>query len=183
MLSVFIYGVPGAGKTAFSCALARGSGTPLVEADGLREKISHDKNSDDPFVRIGTSEAFREFGTLSLENTLKGLHAVRKSMAPYVKTEIEHRPTPIIMEGAFLDPASLPVKSLRVFLATSDISRHRVQYFSHRDETPETLEAFTAARIIQEYLAKESKDLPVIAIENDREADQLAEEFISHYLR
>src|SRR6185436_6933582 len=100
---MLIYGAPGVGKTTYSMQLKEETGFPLVEGDYLREVIAQKEKteSEDPFVYVGTKEAFRKF---SEENVLLGLQAVRKSMNPYIIREIAKFPIGVILEASFIDP-------------------------------------------------------------------------------
>lgn len=169
MQNIFVYGVPGSGKTTYSLELKKKIGYDYIEADYLREDFAQkDKTKEeDPFVYLGTIEAYREFGELTKENVLSGLKAVRKSMAPYVLQETERHDENLIMEGAFLDPVELADKGRLMLIVTTDEPRHRTQYFQHRDENESNIEQFKATRIIQDFLIEEAKKYLVEIIEND----------------
>jgi 2-phosphoglycerate kinase len=165
---IFIYGVPGAGKTTLSVALRNKLGYPLVEADHLREAVAQKAKTEteDPFAYVGTTEAFRKFGALTEENIIKGLKAVRASMAPYVAQEVAKYPGDLIMEAAFLDPHELKDLGRLVLVMTSDEEKHRWQYFEHREKNEAALETFRAARMLQDFFVEEAKELPVAIVEN-----------------
>jgi 2-phosphoglycerate kinase len=166
---IFIYGVPGAGKTTYSLQLKKQLSIPLVEADYLRQVFAQkDKTKEeDPFVYVGTTEAFRQFGDLNRENVIQGLKAVRKSMALYVHKELSKFSGRSIIEGAFLDPEMLAKLGKLVLVVTSDESKHRVQYFQHREQNLTTIENFKAARMLQEHLQTEALTYDVEILEND----------------
>lgn len=89
-MRIIIYGAPGAGKTSTSRLLHDKTGIELYEGDCLREvKLpSEVGDSKDPFLYIGTKQAWRLFGDLNKENVIKGLQSVRKSMQPYIDNEL-----------------------------------------------------------------------------------------------
>ena len=166
---IFIYGAPGAGKTTFSIELEKKLGYPLVEGDYLREVVAQKEKTEteDPFVYVGTKEAFRKFGPLTEENVIKGLKAVRNSMASYVEKEIAKHPDTLILEAAFLDPLKINKFGKLILVVTSDEERHRKQYFEHRPQNENHIETFKAARMIQDYLQKEAKGFAITTVEND----------------
>ncbi|MDB5254204.1 MAG: 2-phosphoglycerate kinase [Parcubacteria group bacterium] len=156
---IFIYGAPGVGKTTHSLALQKEFGYPLVEGDYLREVEAQKEKTkeEDPFVYVGTKEAWQLFGECNEENVIKGLKAVRKSMNPYVLREIEKHPGNLILEAAFLDPEVLSKKGELILVVTPDEEKHRSQYYAHRTKDKYSEETFIAARIIQSYLIEEAK--------------------------
>jgi 2-phosphoglycerate kinase len=172
---IFIYGAPGAGKTTLSRELEKKFGFLLVEGDYLREAVAQKEKTEteDPFVYLGTTEAFEKFGPLTEENVAKGLVAVRGSMASYVAQEILKHQGNMIMEAAFLDPRKLAGFGTLILVATSDEEKHRKQYFEHREQNKKNKEAFRAARMIQEYLLKEARGLGIMVVENNGETDQI----------
>ena len=166
---IFIYGVPASGKTTFSIDLQSKLGYKLIEADYLREAFAQKEKTEqeDPFVYIGTKEAYRKFGDLTEENVIKGLKAVRKSMSPYVTQEIKNHTNDFIFEGSFLDPQELSDMGEMILIVTTDEQKHLKQYFQHREHDENNTETFKAVRIIQEYFLNEAKKYPVKVIEND----------------
>jgi len=165
---IFIYGVPGSGKTTFSLDLKEKMDRPLVEGDNLRTLAQKDKTrEEDPFAYMGITGAFRKFGGLTEENVIKGLKAVRNNMAPYIQEEIEKYPNELILECAFLDPEHLINKGKIILLTKKDEESHRKQFFAHREENEKSLEHFKAARIIQNYLVKEAKEYNVEIVDNN----------------
>ncbi len=165
---IFIYGVPGSGKTTFSLDLKEKMNYSLVEADTLR--VLAQKNTtreENPFAYMGTSGAFRKFGDLTEENVIKGLKAVRQNMVPYIHEEIEKYPNELILECAFLDPEQVMSKGRIILLTKKDEEAHRRQFFAHREENEKSLEHFKAARIIQDFLIEEAKKYNVEIVENN----------------
>ena len=165
---IFIYGVPGSGKTTFSLDLKEKTGYPLVEGDILRTLAQQGKTKEEePFAYMGISAAFRKFGDLTQENVIKGLKAVRKNMAQYIQEEIEKYPNELILECAFLDPQQVADKGKIILLTKSDEESHRKQFFTHREVNEKSLEHFRAARIIQDFFIKEAGNYNVEIIENN----------------
>ncbi|MEK7608465.1 MAG: AAA family ATPase [Patescibacteria group bacterium] len=176
MNKILIYGAPGSGKTTLSLELQKKFHYPLVEADFLREVVAQKEKTreEDPFVWVGTKEAYREFGKLTEENVTKGLRAVRNSMAPYVENEMAKYPDKLIMEAAFLNPALVAPHGKLILVVTPDEKKHYSQYFKHREHSDLQEEIFRAVRIIQDYLIREAKEYQVVVVENDGDVEQLA---------
>ncbi len=83
---IFIYGVPGTGKTTFSRLLQQKLGYPLIEADELRSIAQKDHTQDkQPFLYLSTTDAYKNFGQMNETNIMKGLQAVREALDPYVQ--------------------------------------------------------------------------------------------------
>lgn len=168
MDKIFVYGVPGSGKTTFSLYLKEKMKYPFVEGDTLRVLAQKDKTrEEDPFAYMGTSGAFRKFGNLTEENVIKGLKAVRKNMVPYIQEEIEKYPNKLILECAFLDPEQVMNQGKIILLTKKDEENHRKQFFAHREENEKSLEHFKATRIIQDFLTEEAKNYNVEIVENN----------------
>lgn len=172
---LFIYGAPGVGKTTLSIKLRDNLQYPLVEADYLREVIAQKEKTEqeDPFVYVGTKEAWQKFGDLTKAHVVQGLKAVRKSMAPYVSKEMSKYSDSLILEAAFLNPQELKEKGQLILVITTDEKQHRKQYFEHRKKNPDQIQSFRAARMIQGYLVEEAKKLSVAIVENNK--DMLAQ--------
>lgn len=167
-MKIFIYGVPGIGKTTYSVNIKKQYDFPLVEGDTLRSLAQKDKTKEEePFAYMGISGAFRKFGDLTEENVIKGLKAVRNNMFNYINDEIEKYPNELIFECAFLDPWQVVGRGKIILLIKTDEESHKKQFFAHREENEKSLEHFRASRIIQNYLIEEAKSIPVEIIEND----------------
>jgi 2-phosphoglycerate kinase len=164
---IFLIGVPGVGKTTLSRLLQKQLGYPLVEADALRDAAQKEKSEEeDVFLYMGTTEAYRRFGALTKEHAVQGLQAVRKSMRPYVESEIGCYPGHLIMEGAFLDPAELVHYGTVLLVVVNDEEQHKVQYFLHRPDNQGQRACFQAARILQAYFLQEARVYSMRIIEN-----------------
>lgn len=168
-MRVFIYGVPGTGKTSFSRLLGKRLRIPVVEADTIKRKIRKSKPKDQsPFLHLGTCKAFTLFGELTEENAIKGMLAVRNAFRDAVIKEVKLQGD-LILEGAFLDPISLKKFGKVVLLTTIDKDRHRRQFLHHREKLPDiTMSEFKAARMVQKHLFKEAQKLGADILDNDR---------------
>ena len=165
---VFIYGVPGSGKTFISRKMADSLNLSLLEADTLKDELRKlTTKEESPFLFLGTCQAYRYFGESNEENIVKGLKSVRQALHDRVDKEIEIRDD-LMVEGAFLDPNLLIERGKIILVITSNEEQHRKQFFEHRDDNEDNRNEFRVARIIQEFLIKEAKNLPVEVIENDK---------------
>ncbi len=165
---VFIYGVPGSGKTYLSQKIAHDLNLPLFEADTLKEPLRKlTTKEESPFLFLGTSQAFRYFGGLNINNAIKGLKAIREVLVDAVNKKIQNHKE-IVMEGAFLDPNLLKDQGKLILVITSDEKQHNEQFFNHREKNEANLEEFKATRIIQDFLINEAKDLNIEIIENNK---------------
>ncbi len=157
MNRIFIYGVPGAGKTYYSKMLGKKLMIPVFEADKLKRK---------PLPKLTTCLAYKTFGKQTAENVIKGLMLVRDTYREVVEKEIL-KSTNLIIEGAFLDPNSLLKLGKPILLVTLDEGKHKSQYLKHREKLLNFQgNEFMAARIIQEYFIKEAIRHRVEIVEN-----------------
>lgn len=158
-MRIFIYGVPGAGKTYYSKVLGKKLNILVFEADKLKNKVF-------PFQNLGTCLAYKRFGELTPENARKGLFLVRDALRDAVEKEIPNK-SELIVEGAFLDPHSLIKFGKLMLIITPDEKKHKSQFLKHREKVLDLQEnEFKAARMIQEYLIIEAKRLGTKIIEN-----------------
>lgn len=166
-MNVFIYGVPGAGKTHFSKILGKDLGLSVVEADKIKKKARKDKSrKEHPFLYLSTCFAYRQFGDLNKENVIKGLTAVRLALNKAVEEKIKENDNSII-EGAFLDPNSLTKFGRVILLITTDEQQHKKQFQKHREKLFDFKgNEFKSARLIQEFLIDEAKELNIEIIKN-----------------
>lgn len=156
-MRIFIYGVPGAGKTYYSKVLGKKLNLPVFEADKLKRRV---------FQNLSTCLAYKKFGALTLKNVIKGLLLVRDTYRKVVEEEIL-KSSDFIIEGAFLDPNSLTEFGKPILLVTSDENKHLAQFLKHREKLLDFHKnEFKAARMIQKYLITEAENLGVEIIEN-----------------
>ena len=169
--NIFIYGVPGVGKTHLSMELGKKLGLSVYEGDkiksGLRKIVS---KKESPFLYLGTCKAYKQFGELNRENVIHGLLAVREALRVAVLEKGKgHK---IILEGAFLDPGILKELGRPILVTTSDEEIHKKQFLSHREKLLDFAgNEFKAARIIQSYLIDEATKLKIQIIENNGSSD------------
>ncbi len=185
-MRILIYGAPGAGKTTSGQLLHAKTGIGLFVGDYLREVILPKEIglSNDPFLYVGTKQAWRNFGELNSKNVIKGLLAVRKSVRPYVERELAQRPD-VIFEASFLDPQNTKGDNLYL-VVTPDEYKHRGQFFRERKKfhpqygSNELEEGFRASRLIQDYLLREAKGLNVTVVQNNQDEAKLLGQFGHH---
>jgi 2-phosphoglycerate kinase len=169
---IFVYGVPGAGKTYGSGILKNKLGFSLLEADILRAEAQKDKTPDkDPFLFVGTCQAYKYFGKINRENCIKGLVAVREAMGPIVEDRMRGS-VDLIVDGAFLDPNELKDYGKMILITAVDEEKHRRDYFQNRPHEQDKIDEFNSARLVQEYLIKEAQDLNIKIIDNDDTFEQ-----------
>ena len=168
MSKIFIYGVPGTGKTHFSKILAKKLDLPLLEGDKIKwQTRKGTSKKDNPLLYLGTCQAYKQFGELNRENAVKGLLAVRQALSDSV-TQVVKDYDSLILEGAFLDPNSLKEFGKFILLTTLDEKKHKQQFLSHREKLLDFQgNEFKAARMVQEYLITEAKSLEVEIIDSD----------------
>ena len=166
---IFVYGVPGSGKTSFTRLLAGRLGCPLIEADALRGQ----SEESGAFGRIGTTDAWKHFGDLGAESVYAGLLAVRGAMQPYVQAEIDRCRGDLIAEAAFLDPAELRQAGDMFLMVAPDEKKHQDQFFVHRRRDQVGCEGFRVARILQAILVDEAGALGIRALYNSRDVGAL----------
>ena len=123
-VKIFIYGVPGAGKTTISWHLKRLLNVPLVEGDQLRGIAQIGRTREEaPFLYLGTTEAWQMFGKFNEpEAVAKGIQAVRDALSSSVENELGLYAGSVIMEAAFLDSARLTSKVKIVLVVTREES-------------------------------------------------------------
>jgi len=168
-MKYFIYGVPGSGKSYIGKILSDKLGYPYFEVDALKRELQLASiKEEDPFVFLGTCQAYKYFGNRNKENIKKGLTAVRGALLNSINNEIKKHKS-LVLEGAFLDPTSLlnEEDSRIVLVVVRDEDQHKKQFFSDREENEENKDEFLVARIVQDLLLEEASTLKgVIILEN-----------------
>lgn len=166
---IFIYGVPGTGKTYFSKILGKQLNVPVVNGDQLRKNFRKNKQkSEFPFLYFGTCTAYKMFGGFTPENVIKGLISVRKALWSTVLKELRHGNN-FVLEGAFLDPNKLKKYGKVILLTVLDERQHKKQFLHHIEKLFDISEnEFKAARIIQKYFLKEAKKFNIEIIDGCR---------------
>jgi len=159
MQHIFLYGPPGSGKTYQSRKLSKEKDIPLWEADDLRATArSEHTREEDPFVYLGTTEAYKEFGELNRENVIKGLLAVRSAMWPFIERRAKGFES-LIIEAAFIDPFKAREYGDVRLVVEMDDKKYEGQFFKNRERTKETLDSFIAAKWIRDYMVGEKTNL------------------------
>src|SRR5260221_12644106 len=121
---LFIYGVPGSGKTYFSQLLGKHWHTPVIEGDKIKDRARTGKNkNENPFLFYGTYQAWKQIGKLNKDNVIKGLMAVRAAMYEAVEEEIENRDD-CILKAEFLDPHMVIEYGSTILLTTQNEAKH-----------------------------------------------------------
>lgn len=173
---IFLYGVPGVGKSTLAEVLAKKFGFDYVELDDVRPRIQQRVSKDeDPFLYEYTTEAWKRFGEFNEENVMKGFMAVRQSMSKYIAQELVNRKR-FVAEAVFVDPAIFQNANSAIFLITSpDEKQHYSQFFAHRLRIDEENGRFKAARYIQDFLVTEAQSLAVAQVRNEQDIDAASE--------
>jgi len=172
MPKIFLYGVPGTGKTYISRKLGKHYNLQIIEGDKLKKlALQNIPKSQNPFLYLGTCQAWKEFGELSENNAIKGLLAVRQAYTDFIKQHLNKKGN-FIFEAAFLDPNNVGNENFRSLLVATDKSQHRRQFYHHREKLLDFRgNEFKAARLIQEYLIAEAKKLNLSIINNNGSND------------
>ncbi|NTW14575.1 MAG: hypothetical protein HGA31_06150 [Candidatus Moranbacteria bacterium] len=165
-MNIYIYGVPGSGKTTLSKMLGESLGRACYEADTVRAAAQAGKTFDsDPFYFLPTTEAYKAIGERTPENVINGLLQIRKSLGDIVEREVSLREDAII-EASFLDPDRLMSSGRMLLLTIPSETLHRERFLVHRTEDSLTNGQFENARIIQEFLIAEADRLGIDIIMN-----------------
>lgn len=167
-MNIFIYGVPGSGKTYYSKLFAKEHNLKAFEADTLRKIAQQDKpQSQYPFLYVGTCQAYKLFGDLNKEHATQGLLAVREALRDVVEDKTKQLEGYII-EGAFLDPLHVSAFGIPKLLVTLDEARHKRQFYRHREKLLDVYgNEFRSARFNQEFLIQEAQELGIEIIYNN----------------
>lgn len=175
---IFIYGVPGVGKTYFSKHLGKKLEVNVIEGDLLKRKArKHTTETINPFLLSSTCRAYEKFGELNYENAVKGLKAVRSALQQVVSETVSSRSN-FVLEAAFLDPQLLRDLGTILLLTTKDEKLHKNYFLHHREKLLDFAgNEFKAARFIQNFLIEEAKKLNIQTIENGN-----LEGFVSSFL-
>lgn len=176
---IFIYGVPGTGKTYVSHLLSDKLKTQVLEGDLIKKEMQKYSSKEiNPILFSGTCTAYREFGELNYLNAIKGLKAVREMLKNKVLNEIKNYQN-FILEAAFLVPKSLKNEGMIFLITTIDEQEHKEHFFKHRNKTNDLINSeFKAARIIQGFLIEEAKSLGIKILDNHRNPEELIQEIL-----
>jgi 2-phosphoglycerate kinase len=173
-MKLFIYGVPGVGKTHASHLLAKRLKLPLLEADTLWKVAQRGKSpATHPFLFAHTCKAYQLIGPKKKINIIKGLREVRKAMGSHILRAIKKYPADLVAEASFLDPHVLSKLGTMILVVARDKARHEKQFFAHRDKKRNATE-FLVARTIQRFLIDEARKNNIQLVETDEAADTIS---------
>lgn len=159
---IVIYGAPGSGKTRLARRLAKKYGIPHIEADALRKIAQRGKTPvRSPFLFLPTTEAYQAIGKRTKENVITGLLNVRNALHPTIAKQLEKYRRGFVLEAAFLDPKKLMKKGDHILLVAPPLREHRKQFFVHRKNDAFHRAQFRNARVIQQYLISEARELGI----------------------
>jgi len=170
---LYLYGVPGVGKTHLARRLSAQTDAGLFEADALRDlALSQAAGPHDPALDRGTTEAYRLYGAPNPENILRGLTDVRAALSPWLVARLRDHPDAAITEAAFLEPASLLAWGQPCLLCCPRLRQHARRFFRHRPWRFSSLRSFWVARRLQLLLLTEAHRLgiPVVCTADERSA-------------
>jgi 2-phosphoglycerate kinase len=173
--NIFIYGVPGSGKTTLAEALEKSLHLTNLELDEIRTEEQQGKMKEsNPFLFEYTTTAWQHFAKqLTPESAVQGLLAIRSALL-FPVTKVLNKHTDIVLaEAAFIDPNDLFNKGSCFLVSTPDKKQHFEQFFAHRTKSPNSEEQFMAARFIDDFLIDEAQKLNINIIKNYGNLDEL----------
>lgn len=157
---IFLYGTPGVGKSTSSREITRRLNLPKYELDLIKASAQKSTTKDkDPFIYLGTCQAWQAFGGKNIDKTKLGLNAVRQSVLKYIKDLYTQNEG--VFEGAFIDPFDTQKLGQTILIIVQSELVHRSQFFKDREVTQSTIDEFDVARMLQEHLKREALNLGV----------------------
>jgi 2-phosphoglycerate kinase len=167
---LFIYGVPGTGKTTLSKELAIDNDLDFYELDLVKKEAQKYVSKEiNPFLHQGTCRAWQLLGEETIKSYICGFNEVRKSMLKYVQKIYKRNYG--VFEGAFIDPTDTVNYGQNILLIVESESKHRNQFFTHRNIDQATVSEFEVVRIIQQHLICEADALGVRVVESSEVYD------------
>ena len=165
---VFLYGVPGSGKTFLGRKLSELFKSTYIELDEVRHTAQAGKTFEsDPFLFVGTTNAYKQLGEENKQNIIQGLIEVRKALHPYVQNLISRSENNFVAEGAFLKPKTFITKGKIFLVLEKNEEIHMGNFFENREINEENVKNFKVARVIQDYLIEESEKLNIEIISSN----------------
>jgi len=176
LMNVFIYGVPGSGKTTLAKALSSALNIEYFEADLIRRDAQKEKTlENEPFFFLPTTEAYKGIGERTQRNVIDGMLNVRLAFKDSIDKYLFTHSRDIIIESAFLDPGNLKNKGIVILLTISAETKHKKQFLVHRTIESFSNGQFENARMIQNYFISEASRLNIPIIDNDEDIESLIE--------
>jgi len=159
---IYIYGVPGTGKSTLAKEVARSIHCRFVELDAVRPIAQAKVNIyQEPFLYEYTTEAWKKFGPLNYKNVVKGLVGIRQAFKPFIEQELAKYSGNVIAEAVFVEPSESAV-----LITNSDEELHYNNFFVHRKRNKDADLQFQAARLMQDFLIQEAKEKSLTIVEN-----------------
>lgn len=89
---------------------------------------------------------------------------MQDAVTEYIEKHEDH-----VLEGAFLDPNLIIKLGRPILVIVNDEARHKKLFLTHREKLLDFRgNEFKAARMIQDYLIDEARQLGIEVINNDR---------------
>ncbi len=163
MNNVYIYGVPGTGKSTVAKTVARHLKYRFVELDDIRPIAQSKVNvSQEPFLYEYTTEAWRRFGSLNYENVVRGLTHIRDAFEPFIWDYLNGYRENAIAEAVFVKP-----QASSILIVNTNEDLHYSNFFVHRKHGEDADLQFKAARLMQDFLILEANEKGISVVQND----------------
>jgi 2-phosphoglycerate kinase len=181
---IFIFGVPGSGKSTLGELLSKKLRVPFLEVDDIKAIAQQGETiKSNPYYFLHTTEAYKALGARTPENVIQGLLNVRKAFEYLVQKEVLMLKNSGVVEGAFLDPNKLKDNGIVILLTIPSSTKHKKQFLVHRTKESLINGQFENARLFQEYLISEAKKLNLPILVNNGDMNTLVGKAMSHILK